>query len=279
MPASSAAVTHRMVRAWRVALRLTALNLRARLQYRGEFLISVILGVIWQSALLVFLAVLFTRFPGMGGWPKGTILLIAGMRLLSHAVYGFVFSNIFYLPFIMREGRVDAFLLRPLPVYRQVLLDRLHINVFGDLLVAVALFLIALQHAHLAWTPARVVYLVVAVIGGAFLEGGIFTALSCAAFRFPSSFSWTVWIDEILGTFGNYPLSILPALVTGVLTFFLPVAFIAYFPAAVLTGQTAGLDVPRAVAVASPLVGLAVFLLARLAWSRSIRYYQGAGGS
>ena len=62
------------------------------------------------------------------------------------------------------------------------------------------------------------------------------------------------------------------------LTFVVPVAFLAYFPAAVLTGRSRQLAVPSWLAVASPLVGLAAFLAARQLFRRGLRSYTGIGG-
>ncbi|MFE4631651.1 ATP-binding cassette domain-containing protein, partial [Streptomyces mirabilis] len=52
----------------------------------------------------------------------------------------------------------------------------------------------------------------------------------------------------------------------GFLTFGLPLAFVAYFPAAVLTGHGGDSGVPYWLAAASPLVGLLAYLGARLLW-------------
>jgi ABC-2 type transport system permease protein len=81
-----------------------------------------------------------------------------------------------------------------------------------------------------------------------------------------------------MGTFGNYPLSLFPRLTRSVLTFVLPLAFIAYFPAAVLTGRTRELGVPPAIAIAAPAIGLAAFIGSRMLWQASLRRYTGVTG-
>ena len=74
------------VRAARVVWRITKLNFKARLEYRGEFLMGVAIGAIWQVSIIVFASVLLTRFPGLGGWSSSDVLLIASMRMLAHGV-------------------------------------------------------------------------------------------------------------------------------------------------------------------------------------------------
>lgn len=265
-------------RQWGLYLRITRLNLKARMEYRGEFLTGLLFGLVWQSAMVLFAGVLLTRFPGLGGWTQGGVLLIASMRLLSHSLYVAGFQSIGSLALVIQEGRVDGFLLRPLPLYRQVLLSEFRINAFGDLIAGAGIFTVALLRLDVAWTPAKAGYLVAGILGGVLVEAGIQTALSSAAFRFVGQTQWSFWLDESISTFANYPLNVLPTTVRGALTFALPVAFIAYLPAAVITGRTATTGVPHWLALGAPVAGLLFFLAAKSLWYRSLRWYQSVGG-
>ena len=85
-------------------------------------------------------------------------------------------------------------------------------------------------------------------------------------------------MEELLGTFGSYPLNVLPRAVGGLLTYGLPLAFVAYFPAAVLTGHGHDTGAPYWLAALSPLVGVAAYLGSRVLWRWSLRHYAGIGG-
>jgi ABC-2 type transport system permease protein len=269
----------RFAREWRLAWRITKLNFRARLEYRAEFLMTIVLGVIWQSSVLVFATVLLTQFSGMGGWSSREVLLMASMRLLSHGLYLIFFGRVAWITVSVQRGYLDAFLLRPMPVHRQVQLAVLNVNAVGDLCMGLVLFVAAAVAVDLNWTPVRIVYLLIALGGGALMEGAIKTGLSCVTMHMPTAMYWGRWLDEIMTAFGNYPLHILPWLARDLLTYVLPLGFIAYLPAAVLTGRTDTLAVPALLAVASPLVGLIGYLASRQAWAISLRHYQGFGGT
>jgi ABC-2 type transport system permease protein len=268
----------RFIRAWRLACRITGMNFRARLEYRGDFAAALFLGVLWQASVLVFAGVLLTRFPGLGGWTSGGVLLIASMRLLSHGICTLAFGQLWWMTYLVPEGLIDGYLVRPLPVYRQVLLSEFPVNGFGDSSAAVLTFVLALTRLHIAWTPGRVGYLVAGVIGGTLVEAALQTVLAATAFRLTVGLAWFRWLDNILGTFGNYPLRILPVTPRAILTFVLPVAFIAYLPAAVITGRVAGSGVTPWLAYASPLAGLLLYLASRAVWSWALRHYQSIGG-
>lgn len=264
--------------AWRLALRIAGLSFRAELEYRAHFVTSVLFGVAFQTSVIVFITVLLGSFAGMGGWSSHEVLLIAAMRMLSHGVYALFFDRNYYLASLVQDGRLEAFLLRPMPVYRQVQLAIFPTNALGDLAVGASMFTWAVWVINLSWTPAQIVYLVAGLSGGVFMEAAISTTLASFMLRFPAASAWDTWIEELLGTFGNYPLSFLPPLITNGFTFILPLAFIAYFPAAVLTGHSGGLNVPAAVAAAAPLIGLAAFIGSRLLWNARLRQYAGVTG-
>lgn len=263
--------------AWRIAWRITVLNVRARLEYRAEFLLMAAVGAAWQISVLVFATVLLVRFPGMGGWATSEVLLMASMRLLSHGLFVLFLGRVSWLHILVQMGQIDAYLLRPMPVYRQVQLAFFNTNAVGDLAVAVSLFAGALWVVDLDWTPARIAYLAVALAGGVLMEGAIATAVSSAALHAPATSYWSLWLDELMTAFGNYPLHILPGLVRDALTFVLPLAFVAYLPAAVLTGHLDTLAVPGWLAIGAPLVGLVAYVASRKLWAVSLRHYKGMG--
>lgn len=264
--------------ALRVVWRITRLNFRAQLEYRAEFLMMIAIGAVWQVSVIVFATVLLTRFSGMGGWDSSDVLLIPATRMMAHGLFVLLLGRVHGLGRHIQEGKIDAYLLRPLPVHRQVQLDSFPTNAIGDLTVAAGLLAGALGRSHLDWTAGRVTYLIAAILGGMLLEAALFTAVASASLRFPAADYWGNWLEELLGTFGSYPLNVLPKAVGGLLTYGLPLAFVAYFPAAVLTGHGHGTGAPYWLAAGSPLVGVLAYLGARLLWRWSLRHYTGVNG-
>ena len=202
----------------RVVYKVSALNLRAQMEYRGNFVASIMFGILWQTSTLMFVSVLLTRFKGgLGGFPSSGVLLIVGMRLVAHGLYVLIFYNFAWIPLLVDEGRMDGYFLRPLPVFMQLLLSQFSVNAIGDLLVGFSTLGVALALVHVHWTVAMGLYVLVAVIAGALVEGAVQLTLSCLLLRSPGSRVLGSWVDELLSTFGNYPLSILPRYCAGTL--------------------------------------------------------------
>jgi ABC-2 type transport system permease protein len=264
--------------AWKLALRIAGLSFRAELEYRANFVTNVIFGIAWQSATIIFATVLLSSFQGMGGWSSHQVLLIVSMRTLSHGLYALIFDRNYLLEMLIQDGRLETFLLRPMRVYRQIQLAVFPTSAIGDLLVGVSMFTWAVSVSGLHWTPTRIAYLASEVIGGMLMEAAMATTLAGLLLRYPATMAWNAWIEDLAGTFGSYPLNIFPRPITSALTFVLPLAFIAYFPAAVLTRHTGGLNVPAAVAAAAPLICLGAYVCTRLLWNARLRRYTGVTG-
>jgi viologen exporter family transport system permease protein len=264
--------------AWRLSLRVVGLNFQGRMEYRSDFITALLMGLAWQTSVLVFIGVLLVRFPGLGGWDQGSVLLIVAIRMLSHGLVVTVFNSLLWTPHIVQQGLLDGYLVRPLPIYRQVLLFEFPINAIGDLFAAILIFGYAMAKVDVDWTPLKALYLAAAVVGGALVEGAVQTLVAVLAFRFTMGMGLFVWVGNIFATFGNYPMRILPVPARAVLTFVLPVAFVAYLPAAVLTGQAAGIGVPGWLTLASPAVGLVLYVLSRYTWFLALRRYEAVGG-
>lgn len=260
-----------------IMVSLWAASIRGQLQYRANFLILVAMGLIYQGTGFAFIWVVLSRFETVGGWTLGEIAFLYGLRLLIHAISFLVSGEIRQLDEQIRHGEFDRYLIRPLSPLRQIISQGVQVNVFGDLLGGIGLFLVALTMVNIDWTATVVVYLILAIIGGALLELGLDLMIATLALRVLNVQSLFFVLDTFFSDFGNYPLKIFGGTVQFLLTFGLPLAFMAYFPAAVLLGKTGELNVPAVVAFAAPLVGACWFALAVWIFRVELRNYQSAG--
>jgi len=256
-------------------LRITMINLRGQAEFRANFIASILLGALWQTSIVVFAAVLLTHFESIGGWSSASVLLLAAMRLTSHAVTTLLSGRINYISRIIQEGRIDTYLVRPTSVYRQIQFYAFGANAFGDLAVALTMLVIAITAFDQPWTFARVVLLVAGIVGGALMETAVMVVLAGWAILRPHAASWAFRFQELLDTVGNYPLTILPRSVQALLTI-IPVAFIAYLPAAAITGHAATTGLPDWLVWGSPLAGLLGYGIARTVFQTCITRYQGS---
>jgi ABC-2 type transport system permease protein len=261
----------------RLYLALMGASLRGELQYRANFVIWIVMGVVFQLTGFIFIWVVLSRFQTLAGWTLGEVAFLYGIRLLGHGANLLLFGYLHRIEFLVREGTFDRFLVRPLPILLQVLSSRFPVGAIGDFGGGVALFLAANQLVRVDWSVLAFAFVVLAVIGAALIEAGLKLAIAALCFRFLSTRALVFVVDDVFSNFGNYPLRIFGGLVQFLLTFALPVAFVAYLPATVLLERTDELAINRLFAYLAPLAGALVFGAAYLLWRSELRHYQSSG--
>jgi ABC-2 type transport system permease protein len=260
-----------------IAWELQKAAFRGQLSYRVNFLVLTLMGIAYQGSGFAFIWVLMHQFDSIGGWSTSEVAFLYALRLLAHSAWVVPFNQVEFLDSTVREGRFDRYLVRPLNPLLQVMTNRFQMNVIGDLATAVIFFAATAVVADVSFTPLHVVYLILAVIGGGLAEGALVLAVSSLSFRFLQVWAAQHLIDNVYLMFGSYPMHIFGRAASWVLTWTIPVAFVAYVPSGLLIDKTSGLHLSRSLAWCAPVVGLVWFLAAYRIWVRQMRRYEGTG--
>lgn len=256
---------------------LASASIRSELQYRANAVSSIVGGLLFQITGFIVVWIIASRFSQIGGWGLPELTFLYGMRLTSHGIFYACFSQMFELDRVLITGEYDRYLVRPMPPLIQLFTRKLRINAFGDLLGGSALLIAASTSANVDWSPLAVLYLILAVSGGGLVEGAVQVTLGSLGFRFLQTLPLRTTVNEIFNVYGNYPNVIFPPTLRAALTFILPVAFVAFFPASILLNREGDLAVPAWLATMSPLIGVVLFTIAVRIWKVQSAHYQSAG--
>lgn len=252
-------------------------SLQAEFQYRANVIASIIGGIIYQLTGFVVVWIIVDRFDALGGWALPEITFLYGMRLTSHGIFYACFSQMFDLDRVLITGEFDRYLVRPMSPLLQLFTRKLRMNCFGDLLGGAVLLAFAAAGAGIDWSPASFALLIAAVFGGALIEGAVQVAMGSLAFRFLNVQAVRASTNEVFNLYGNYPMTMFPKVLEYLLTFALPVAFVAYFPAATILGRTDELSVAPWIGWLAPVLGVVLFTIAVRLWASQSRHYQSSG--
>jgi ABC-2 type transport system permease protein len=136
---------------------------------------------------------------------------------------------------------------------------------------------IALSRVDVAWSPAKIALLPLALVSGVFIWGAIWVVTSSLAF-------WTVETQEVANSFtyggqtlSHYPIDVLGSWLRRLVVFVVPLAFTSYLPVAYVLDKPRAFGLPRGLAFACPLVAAALVLLARAVWRLAVRHYRSTG--
>lgn len=267
-----------MTEAWRVYRHLVRARVRAQWQYRTSFALDTAIAFAITFLDFVEVLVLFRFFPALDGWTLAEVALLYGLAGIGFALADMVTGHIEDVSGLIRTGQFDSVLLRPASTLVQVIGSDLALRRIGKLAQAAIVLAWALTRVDVAWTPAHVALAAAAIVSAALIFASLFVTLSCVQF-------FVLGAGEVANgfTYGGayatqYPVSIYGPWVRRVVAFGFGLAFVSYLPGLALLDHPDPLGLPTALRYASPIVALALALVARTAWHASVRHYRSAGG-
>jgi len=252
-------------------------SIRGEMQYRASFVMSVLFGLLFQSVGFIFVAVVLTRFDAVAGWGLWEVALLYGIRLTAHGIWTLTVNQLYRFDRMVQDGTWDRYLIRPMPLWSQLMFTQFRTTPIGDFASGFVLLIVALVRVDIAWTPERVLFLPLAILGGALIDGAFQLGTAAFAFRFLDTLPLRIVFDDFQGRFASYPMTIFDRPLRNFLTWIVPMAFMAWIPSTVLLGRTAELPFPGWVAWLAPVIGVALMWLAVWIFRRESRQYQSAG--
>lgn len=268
-----------MKRTLNLLFRLLRIQIRSQLQYPTAFIMEVISSTFILGFYFVAFALTFTRFDEIGGWSLGEIAFIWGLAEFSFGAMDMLFSGFDYDAFgpMVRRGRFDQLLLRPVNITLQVLGSRFVLRRLGKMAEGLIIFLFGLSLVKIHWNALKIIYLPILSVSQILFFGSLFIIGATTTF-------WTMERLEILNAFtygGNevmsYPMHIFQKPIRWIFTYLVPVIFMSYFPAVYLLDKPDPFNAPAFVSFIAPLVGIGMFLLAMRFWRFGIKNYQSTG--
>lgn len=259
-------------------LRLVRASVGGQARYPASALLLTVGQFLGTGIEMVAVWALFHRFGSVQGWHIGEVALFYGLVNCMFAIADALGRGFDVLGTeFLRTGAFDRLLLRPRPLALQLMGHDFRISRLGRLLQGVAVLVLATHQAPIAWTPATVAVALFALVGGIALFLGILVLQGTLAF-------WTVESLEIANvlTYGGvqaaqYPLALYANWFRRVLTFVVPLACVAYYPALAILGKDDPLGAPAWMGAVSPLAGFVFLAAAFGAWRLGLRRYASTG--
>ena len=251
--------------------------MRSQTAYRASFAIDLATNAFIPVIDLLTLLATFRVTRTLGGFTVGEVLIMYGLSASAFALSDLAVGNIERIRIYVREGLLDAVLIRPLGVLAQLVTVDFTLRRIARLVVAVTVLVIAVNRADIAWTPARVALLGWAPVAGAVLFGAIFVAGSTVAF-------WWIESGELANSFTyggrdftSYPINVYGQLFRRIFAYGLGFAFVGYYPTLALLDRADPLGAPHWLRWCAPAASIVAAAAAAVVWRFGVRHYRSTG--
>ncbi len=217
------------------------------------------------------------QFGTLRGWGFDELAFLYGLSVLSHGFAVIFFTQTWYLGYLVVNGELDRFLLRPLNVLFQFLFMDLNVIGVTDLLSGVIIFVYGCSKVNFSWTLPNIVSMLAAAIGGTLLRGAIWLVCASVSFWSKSRCDFLMYSLQLYDKTTMYPLTIYPRVLQIIFTLIIPLGWITFYPASAFLNKEIPFYIPIGVPAATFAIGLGSYLLACLMFCRGMRRYESAG--
>ena len=256
----------------RIYLKLCARYVQARMQYKADFFISTATMLAGNAATVVSLFILFQTIPRLAGWSYPQVIFIYAFALLAQSPVQILFDHLWQLRNHVNQGTFLKYYFKPLPTLVYYISEMVDLKGFGSLAFGVGALVWASLKLHLTWTLEQWLLLPVMLVSAGLVFTALMTMAAAAAFWVKDSFSIMAFVSNFRDH-ARYPIGIYDTAVQFLLTWVVPIGFIAYYPARYfLTGAALDASVWGAPLLAALLASLALWV-----WNRGVRHWGGTG--
>jgi ABC-2 type transport system permease protein len=169
----------------RLLLAFGRFGLLSEMAFRGNFIVKIVVELLWLMFLLVFYRTIFTKTSVVAGWNEAEYLFFVGCYFtVESLVETFFLSNCNEFAELVRSGDLDFFLLRPIDEQFLVTLRNIDWSTVPSIILGLSVMGTGLSQLNWEFDWVRVV-----VFGGVFVCG-IAISYGCLVFLTAAS----VWL-------------------------------------------------------------------------------------
>ena len=242
-------------------------------QSKVDFLMGLFGFFFTQVLGIAFLYLIFDKIPNLNGWTLSQLIFIYGFAQIPRGIDHLFTDNIWLVAWRMVvNGDFDRYMLRPMNVFFQIICEKLQPDAVGELLIGTILIIMSLSKGIVIVDGMHIVMFIVSVIAGAVIYTSIKLLFASLSFWIKRSGPFLQVAYE-MADFAKYPIEIYSKPIQFILTFVIPFAFVAYFPASYFLIQKSALTTVGI----ECLIAVILSILAYSIFKIGISKYESAG--
>jgi ABC-2 type transport system permease protein len=246
---------------------------KMRLAYRMDFFVDTMAVSFSMVIQLAVLSTLFSKVKALEGWSFEQVLFIYAFSLLPLGLFNLVSVNLYrFSDQYIIQGKFDRVLLRPVGTLAQVIFESFNVSGLNEILLGLVVMAYTGTKLGLDFGVQEILTLAIMAPSASLVYMGVFLAITSVSFWHEDRMGLAPPVYNII-RFSRYPITIYSLPIRIFLTFVLPFAWVAFYPATWFLGS----EEFGQLALLTPLVGLIVFGGSVAIWQRGVRNYASTG--
>ena len=244
------------------------------MSHRFNFFMGAFANILWTVSQLITVNYLFTKIPSFQGWSLADLILLLSFGQVYVYVSAMIFDlNLNKLPDKIISGAFDRMLTKPINILFLSSFEQLSIATLIPMITTVTPLMLYGMINRSSFQLLDLFFATITLILGIITLYFLSLAISGLTFFFEDIQSIKEYVVMRTIDLARIPLSIFPQLIQSVLTFVIPTAFIAYYPAQIIRHQT---DLFFIFFIQAFLLVI-FYLTAQIIWKAGLKKYSGIG--
>ena len=249
-------------------------SLISRLEYKKDTMIGILSFFLSNVASICTIYFIINSIPSLKGYSLYELGFLYGFTMIPVSIDHLFSDDLWCVSYWkVKNGEMDRYFLRPVPVLFQVLAETFQPEAFGELIVGIVMLSICASNINIIFTFDKILLLVCAALFGAVIITSLKIITSSFAFKFKRSGILTQIIYNFID-YTKYPIKIYPELVKGLLTFIIPFGLVISLPVETFLYGTYS---PYLLILFIVLGAAILFSISLVIWRYFIKQYESSG--
>ena len=217
------------------------------------------------------------EFGTINGWDYGQLAFLYGLSVMSHALSMIFFVQGWFMGWFVVEGDFDRYLTRPLSVPFQFFFTNINIWGLTDLVPGILVFTYGCIKVGFSFSLLNIVLIIAMLIGATCIRGGVYIMLGATSFYTRSTTDFGPFCQEIFDKTTMYPMSMYPETLQFILTYIIPIGWVAFYPTSALLLKNGMLASNIITVFLTLVIGIITTLVSMGIFKIGLRRYESAG--
>lgn len=258
-------------------LYLIKLKLKEIATYRIAFANNILAQLFAYTVTLINLSLLLKEIEVLDGWTYHEITLLWVLNVFSYGITGlFFYKGCNRLETEIQYGTFDIYYLQPVKVFWNYMFQNINPLFVLHICFSSTLLIRTLSTLQINFTFFKCFYFGVLLLCSVSIQSCIMIIFATLSFK-------VIKANNIVNTaiygfrnFTTYPFSIYGKGIRYLLTFFIPYAFVSYYPAMFLLNKETYIY-EIILIYSEPLLAIGIVLVTVMVWKKGLKVYNGTG--
>ena len=251
-----------------------SIHLHSAMEYRTSFVITAIGQGLTTLFSFLSMYFLFQRFGSIKGYTFNEVLLCFSTIFMSFAIaecFGRGFDS---FSSIISNGQFDRIMVRPQNEILQIIGTKIELSRVGRLVQGIIIFFYAVFTCGVKWDFEKITTLILMVICGVCIFFCLFMIYASICFFTIEGLEFMNIFTDGGKEIAQYPLDIYKKWVLRFFTFFVPLAFVNYYPFLFLISKYDG---NKLFYMLSPIFSFLFIIPTYVFWKIGVKQYKSTG--